>query len=498
MVHSMLEECRGESSLYSRGLLNSRFSSLAHNTIDYWMVPDEQGLSLNDIESVLVNTKTDKDSSVSLYLHVPFCAQSCNFCAFSGGNSVQFKKESEKYAVLLSEQLITQINRLNLKDHKIRAVNIGGGSPNLLYGHIGRVLRTVRDLPGVTDKTEISVECEMSTTTQEFINQLVEYEVTKLSFGIQTLNETVRSYLQGPKVLSHVGKVLGWVKDRIPVINADLMTCLPGQNLADVDKDIKSLIEHPQINAISTYLLTLGAAPALVAKIASGHIPKQASSEEQAYMRLHSYATLRQYGWVRRGTNSYYDASIPDYHLEKIAGDECIGTTKYGDVLLGVGAQAISYLPGARIENIVELNEWTAAVEKGDLPFYTSKCSFAKQQDMALWLFPLRWEGLPYQQYESMLQQGVLDNKQIDTLREFINEGLIIEGMDGFELSIVGEVFMGHLVHGLKNVSSQKVIDEYIKEGFNLGKSATGIQSMKHKEKNQLNNRQKMTEDLMG
>jgi oxygen-independent coproporphyrinogen-3 oxidase len=83
---------------------------------------------------------------------------------------------------------------------------------------------------------------------------------------------------------------------------------------------------------------------------------------------------------------------------------------------------------------------------------------------------------------------GKVDNAQVKLFREFISEGLIIDDEDRYNLSIIGEVFMGHLVRSLKKIEDQKVIDEYIDEGYKLG---TLLSEGKIPKNNQANNRQK-------
>lgn len=167
-------------------LLHTRFSNVAKNTIDYWMKPDSHGLKNVDIITALKNAPWTERSTLQLYLHVPYCAQKCTFCAFSGGNSLDFKT-AEKYADLLVWQMNEMLNMTQAAGKPIASVNIGGGSPDLLKSAIGKVLAAVRNLKGCSSRTEISVEFTLSTATDEFINELARYNVTKASFGVQVI-----------------------------------------------------------------------------------------------------------------------------------------------------------------------------------------------------------------------------------------------------------------------------------------------------------------------
>ena len=187
--------------------------------------------------------------------------------------------------------------------------------------------------------------------------------------------------MRQPKSTHHLEQVLQWIDGRIPVVNADLITGMPGQSLQVVMSDLKGLMDDSRINAISSYLLTPGAAPSLLAALRNGEIPPIPPPQLQALMRLHTYSTLLRHGWVRRGTNTNVDPKqISHEVMDRMAGNECIGARHYEDFLLGAGPQAVSFLPGARVENTVNIRSWAAAIESGGNPFHLPKCGVTRQR----------------------------------------------------------------------------------------------------------------------
>ena len=472
------------------GLLHTSYTHLANNTIDYWMLPDDSSMTQDRIDTAIQTAPIAPESTLQLYLHVPFCAQRCRFCAFSGGNDLDFK-QAERYVQLVIAQMNDLLSQTQARELPIRSVNIGGGSPDLLKSHIRSLLRAVRDLRGVDKDTEISVEFTLSTVSREFIDALADFQVTKASFGVQSLNPQVRHHMRQPKRVLNLDRVLRWIDGRIPVVNADLITGMPGQDLSIVLDDLSQLMQERRIQAISSYLLTAGAAPALIAAIETGKIPKMPQPEHQALMRLHTYSTFLREGWIRRGTNTYLDPSrIKGDVVERIAGNECIGASHYEDFLIGVGPQAISFMPGVRAENFVDIKAWANAIERGVNPFHLAKSSDAKQHDIGLWVFPLRWEGLQRSRFEQLVSSGALTENQLKLWDAFREQGLVVETADGFRLSIRGEVFMGRLVRDLKQADGQRAVDEYIAEGHSIGHAiANGTAT----DVNSANNRQAFT-----
>ena len=453
----------------TRGLLGTRFNALASNTIDYWMLPDDPEMTERRIRQAIAAAPVHETSSLQIYVHVPFCAQRCRFCAFSGGNDLDFK-QAERYSRLVIAQLEQLLQETPVWGRPIRSINIGGGSPDLVGTHIGYMLQRLRDLPGCSMDTEISVEFTLSTTSKDFIDLLAEHHVTKASFGVQSLHPDVRHHMRQPKTLKHLETVLRWIDGRIPVVNADLITGLPGQTLQIAQSDLQQLMQDHRIHAISSYLLTPGAAPSMLAAMEQQIVPPMPSHRDQALMRMHTYGTFLRAGWLRKGTNTYVDPNRIDPEIiDRIAGNECIGARQYDAFLIGAGPQAISFLPGARVENHVNIRAWAEAVENGEHPYHLPKCSDVHQQDTALWVFPLRWEGLPKSLLHRMQSSNALTERQQQTLAEFENEGLVIQTENGYVLSILGEVFMGRLVRELKGKEGQEAVDQYIQEGRELG-----------------------------
>ena len=55
-------------------LLNTRYTKLARNTIDYWMTPNETEMEYDILINEISRIAPSKKSSLSIYIHVPFCA----------------------------------------------------------------------------------------------------------------------------------------------------------------------------------------------------------------------------------------------------------------------------------------------------------------------------------------------------------------------------------------------------------------------------------------
>ena len=158
----------------------------------------------------------------SIYVHIPFCKARCGYCAFS--SCVDFSL-AESYF----EKLFEEIEHYGDKSVEISTVYIGGGTPssvdkNLLNDLFDK-LRANFDL---TKVVEVTVECNPESTTEELLRCLKANGVNRLSFGLQSVNDStlkrigrLHDYKQFESAL-RLARQLGFDN-----INADLIVGLP-------------------------------------------------------------------------------------------------------------------------------------------------------------------------------------------------------------------------------------------------------------------------------
>jgi oxygen-independent coproporphyrinogen-3 oxidase len=197
--------------------------------------------------------------SLSLYIHVPFCADTQNFsgkCDYCDFYSV-IPENSEIISAFLNAVIIdinNQIKFFNVDD--VPTVYIGGGTPSVLGKRIGILLDALKKIPNFSP-VEITVEANPESAAEEFLCACKEGGVNRLSLGVQTFNEVSR------KAVNRIGNV-DMLRERIALcskyfpssLNVDLITGLPFQNEKIVCDDIKSVLIHNPAH-ISLYSLTV-------------------------------------------------------------------------------------------------------------------------------------------------------------------------------------------------------------------------------------------------
>jgi oxygen-independent coproporphyrinogen-3 oxidase len=161
-----------------------------------------------------------------LYVHVPFCAHKCAYCAFyseaSGGEIIN------RYVSALVREL-----ELVAADLKPRTIFFGGGTPSLLnLRQWEQILETMQRL-GLAGATEWTVECNPATVSLDKARLLRSQGVNRISMGVQSLDENLLDRLGRIHSREMVFRSFDTLRAAgFDNINVDLMFAIPGQTMA--------------------------------------------------------------------------------------------------------------------------------------------------------------------------------------------------------------------------------------------------------------------------
>jgi oxygen-independent coproporphyrinogen-3 oxidase len=161
----------------------------------------------------------------SLYIHVPFCAHKCEYCAFfsetpAGG--------------LMDRYVAALIRELELVAPELRpeTVFFGGGTPSLLtlrhWEQIGEAMRRL----GLLGAIEWTVECNPATVSADKARLLRDLGVNRVSLGVQSLDERLLDRLGRIHSRAQVFQSFDLLRRAgFSNVNVDLMFAIPGQTL---------------------------------------------------------------------------------------------------------------------------------------------------------------------------------------------------------------------------------------------------------------------------
>lgn len=273
---------------------------------------------------------------LGVYVHVPFCASPCAFCAFY--KEAPKRELIEKYLCALKKEW-----NLRYKGEKIDTFFWGGGTPSLLMPKdlefIGRIF------PKTSTLMEWTVECAPSTLKKEKLQLLKNIGVTRISLGIQSFNEKILSVLGRRHSLRQIYQAYEWIRTLDFDLNFDLMFYIPHQTIADWEKDLSEAIRlNP--DHISTYCLTY-----------EGNTPIK-----KRFAKTYQNAAFQGERFYRRTWKFLEDHGFQHYEVSNFArpGKQCqhnLHTWQMGQ-WLGIGPAASSQYRGRRFTNCANIQNW--------------------------------------------------------------------------------------------------------------------------------------------
>jgi oxygen-independent coproporphyrinogen-3 oxidase len=106
-----------------------------------------------------LGSEPERSPVLGLYVHIPFCAQRCDYCYFrsySGSDRHQW----DEYSLALARELARYRTTPYLAERDLRFVYFGGGTPSLFTaGQIGRLLVALKRQFSWDRATEVTFEC---------------------------------------------------------------------------------------------------------------------------------------------------------------------------------------------------------------------------------------------------------------------------------------------------------------------------------------------------
>ncbi len=287
---------------------------------------------------------------LGLYCHIPFCASSCDFCAFY--QERPRRGDLDLFLGGMEEELDW------MQPHRpFDTIFWGGGTPSLLPGRdLERLGRAVIESGGGSAE-EWTVEMAPSTVKPDKLQVLKELGVTRISMGVQSFNE---NFLQALGRL-HGPNQIYRAYDRIRQagfsnVNLDLMIALPGQEIEDLRKD---LVEACRLDPehLSAYCLTFEEDTALWVKLAKGEIGQDADKDADLYEATWDFLTAR----------GYHHYEISNFSKRNFQCLHNLNTWRMEE-WIGVGPSAASQYGGIRYSNAADLDTWLGEtqVEVGD------------------------------------------------------------------------------------------------------------------------------------
>jgi len=314
----------------------------------------------------------------SLYIHVPFCAQKCAYCAFysepAGGD-------------LINRYVAALIRELELVAHDLqpRTIFFGGGTPSLLnLRQWEQILRALERLK-LLGAEEFTVECNPATVSSDKAKLLHDFGVNRISMGVQSLDKPLLERLGRIHTREMVFQSFDILRRAgFDNLNLDLMFAIPGQTMeiwrATLAEALALGSEH-----LSTYEVIYEDDTPLFAQLQAGELDVDEDLACAMYEELVERATgagFRQYEVANFARESKRNESTAQSPQSAPGGDPivdcgqgtadipalaCRHNVNYwrGGSFYGLGPSATSYVRGVRTKNWSNTQLYCEHLEKG-------------------------------------------------------------------------------------------------------------------------------------
>ncbi len=320
----------------------------------------------NDFRRDLAELGERPDQPLSLYVHVPFCASLCHFCAcnriITRDTALPARYlETMRREIAAIREATADTGRLASQQHW------GGGTPTHLDpDQIRSLYGALVDAFPMAPDAEISIEVDPRVTTEAHVDALRDCGFRRMSMGVQDFDPRVQEAVHRIQPEAQTGALVERARAAgFESVNFDLIYGLPYQTEESFSRTLDSVI---------------ALAPDRLALYAYAHVTwvaKQQRGFERKDLPAPTTRLRIMLGAIRRLLDAGYEFigldhfARPDDELASALRNGSLRrnfmghTTQEGVELVGFGPSAISELSDSYAQSKRDLGAWETAVESG-------------------------------------------------------------------------------------------------------------------------------------
>lgn len=303
-------------------------------------------------------------ASSTVYLHVPFCARLCWYCACNT-SAVSRPDTLDDYGRALLREI--DLAAAAAPGLKVGAIQWGGGTPSQLGAtRLVDVSRRLADRFDRTDGAETSMEIDPRFCDEALVDAMVAMGVGRASLGVQDFDDGVQQAINRRQSIEDTAVAIGRLRAAgIANINIDLVYGLPHQTMETLARTLDAALAlTPDRFAVFGYahvpwmksrqrLIDTAALPAAAMRMAMADMVAE-RLVAAGYVRVgldhyarpgDALAIAAEYGRLRRSFQGYVAEAQPS--------------------VLGLGASAISSLSDGYTQNVADARRYVATIETG-------------------------------------------------------------------------------------------------------------------------------------
>lgn len=205
-------------------------------------------LSWDEVLQQWQNYRTNVESGTSggalgLYVHVPVCTHECTYCQIPV-RLLQNKTEIEGFLDALQFELgqYAQV----MRGAPVRAMSIGGGTPNLLSAaQTVRMLDSIFKVFTVDPRFHVTVDLSPAATSKEKLKAWRQFGASRVVFGVQSLDPVILHRVNRPgQNEATLRKAISLAHEiGFESIGVDLIAGLPGDTVEGFLRTLETTVD---------------------------------------------------------------------------------------------------------------------------------------------------------------------------------------------------------------------------------------------------------------
>lgn len=287
-----------------------------------------------------------------IYIHIPFCRQSCIYCNF-------YFKNGRKHVPEYTQALLKEIEfKLNGFEKPINTLYFGGGTPSFLgVKELEKIVTALSKYFDLSGLEEFTLEANPDDMDPESLKAWKAMGVRRLSVGVQSFFDEHLKWMNRAHSAEEAEKAITLAQDMGFDLSLDLIFGIPGSTMEQHEENLRKAISF-NIQHLSCYGLTLEEKTPWkkLIKTKGYSKPDEDLGAEQFKQTM---AYLKERGWLQYEISNYC-----------LPGKMAVHNTAYwrNKTYIGLGPSAHSYDGQKRCWNVADLNTYVEALNQGILP----------------------------------------------------------------------------------------------------------------------------------
>jgi oxygen-independent coproporphyrinogen III oxidase len=325
--------------------------------------------------------RSSEDNPALLYIHLPFCQELCWFCTCHVAITNNYDRVVEYLELLYKEiDLLSQIFQDNSIKPVFTEIHLGGGSPTYLKEpEFDTLVERLNKIVDTDTLQEFSIEIDPRRVDRERMEYYHKKGINRISFGIQDFDLSVQKAINRVQPVELIENLLTPnIRNLFPNgVNFDVICGLPHQTPESIRVTAEECVRLSPDRICFNYLHF---APQF-----AQHQENMCDGNNGRPSKLPDYSERKNLfgealnvlsengGYVRTGYDHF--ALATDEVAKSMESGQLhwnslgVTTGRYINVI-GIGVHSYSTIGKHYFQNIYEINDYQAALMKGELPVY--------------------------------------------------------------------------------------------------------------------------------